>query len=342
MPKAEHYLDLESTNDAVIYPKGNRPALEVRRSFSFVLNVGKLVDPPNGKVFSVAPGNELRRANRAEIAAIKDVLPDFAAQTTWGAWQNGAPIPMKDGGTTYAHIPEGQWRYFVISFDGSNSTSTQIERAFSIAPFELKIGFTLLREAFRGSGAPTLIYHPARLFSQVKRLSDGELPFIDVTQADVESIRLLADQVRTFSHPPLNLKQFLEQVLDLDTLPHRSRLLFLGYFAVLESLVTHQPKKTDTIDSITRQVKQKVALLDNRWQPRIDYSAFGTSKPDTIWSTMYAYRSCLAHGGEPDFKDDLQLLHDHGQALGLLRQTVKSILRQALSEPQLVLDLRDC
>jgi hypothetical protein len=342
MPKAEHYLDFESTDSATIYPKGNRPALEVGRSFSFLLNVGGLVDPPDGKAFSVAPGNELRRANKAEIAAVKDVLPDFAAQTTWGAWQYGAEIPMKDGGTTYAHIPEDQWRYFVISFDGSNSTSTQIERALSIAPFELKIGFTLLREVFRGSGAPTLIYHPARLFSQVKRLSGGKLPFVDVTEPNVKSIRLLVNQVRTFNHPSLNLKRFLEQVLDLDALPHESRLLFLGYFAILESLVTHQPKKTDTIDSITRQVKQKVALLDNRWQPRIDYSAFGTSKPDTIWSAMYSYRSCLAHGGEPDFKNDLQLLHDHDRALGLLGQTVKSILRQALSEPQLVLDLRDC
>ncbi len=140
----------------------------------------------------------------------------------------------------------------------------------------------------------------------------------------------------------MNLKHLTEQLLDLDALPYKSPLLFLGYFAILESLLTHQPKQTDTIDSITRQVKQKVMLLDNRWQPRIDYSQFGGNKPETIWTTMYSYRSCLAHGREPDFKGNLQLLGNTDRALELLKQTVKSVLRQALLEPQLILDLQNC
>jgi len=107
-------------------------------------------------------------------------------------------------------------------------------------------------------------------------------------------------------------------------------------------LLTHQPKKTDTIDSITRQVKQKVLLLDNRWEPRIDYSAFAECKPDKIWSKMYDYRSCLAHGANPDFKKDLHQLGDPDRPLKLLKQTVKSVLRQAVIEPQLILDLRNC
>jgi hypothetical protein len=83
-------------------------------------------------------------------------------------------------------------------------------------------------------------------------------------------------------------------------------------------------------------------LLDNRWQPRIDYSPFPESKPETIWATMYAYRSSLAHGVEPDFKSDLQLLRSSNRALVLLKQTVKGVLRQALIEPQLIRDLRNC
>ena len=121
-----------------------------------------------------------------------------------------------------------------------------------------------------------------------------------------------------------------------------SPLLFLGYFAILESLLTHQPKPADTIDSITRQVKRKIILLDNRWQPRIDYSPFPKSAPERIWSVMYSYRSCLAHGGDPDFKKELHLLVDGNSALRLLRQTVKAVLRPTLVEPQLILDLRNC
>jgi hypothetical protein len=237
----------------------------------------------------------------------------------------------------------------VIGFEGSNSTIAEIERALCITPFELKIGFTLLQEVFPGNIRPMLIYHPARLFSLVRSTREGKvhflegaLPFLDVTPAVVENIILLSNQIRTCGQSVVNLKYFIAQMLDLDALPHESPLLFLGYFAILESLITHQPRPTDTIDSITRQVKQKVMLLDNRWQPRIDYRPFGENKPDTIWKIMYSYRSCLAHGAKPDFKGDLQLLGDPDRALNPLKQTVKGILRQALIEPQLILDLRNC
>ena len=55
---------------------------------------------------------------------------------------------------------------------------------------------------------------------------------------------------------------------------------------------------------------------------------------------MYQYRSVLAHGGRVEFTGDLATLRNHAQALGLLRDTVKAVIRQAL--PRLLLDLREC
>jgi hypothetical protein len=57
---------------------------------------------------------------------------------------------------------------------------------------------------------------------------------------------------------------------------------------------------------------------------------------------MYGYRSCLAHGGTPDFKRELSGLGDPGRAMDLLKWTVKAVCRQALIEPQLIADLKDC
>ena len=57
---------------------------------------------------------------------------------------------------------------------------------------------------------------------------------------------------------------------------------------------------------------------------------------------MYGYRSLIAHGGEPDFTGKLSLLKDEETALKLIKETAKAVIRQALSEPQLLLDLRDC
>jgi hypothetical protein len=116
----------------------------------------------------------------------------------------------------------------------------------------------------------------------------------------------------------------------------------LGHFAVLEALLTHPPKPTDPYDSITRQVKKKLALLDHRSQPGIDYSSFAEANRETVWAKMYAYRSTLAHGGAPTFDGDLQVLGSHDNALKLVKQTAKALIRQALIEPQLLADLRDC
>jgi hypothetical protein len=327
----------ELSDYTIIYAPGVRPAIEVGHAFAFVLNVSEV----DREVVSLAEGHQLRKATSSEVVAIKDVLTNNAAVTDWGAWQNG-PLITSGTKTTSEHLPESEWRYFVIAFDGSNSTIAEIEHSLCIAPFELKIAFTLMPEAFPTQKNPTLTYGPPRLFSQVRRMTLRILPTVKIAASEINAMVQLREQIRTHSNSTLNVQSFIRQILDLDGLPHESPLLFLGYFAILESLLTHKVKETDTLDSITRQVKQKVILLDNRWQPRIDYSPFHGTKPDRIWSRMYSYRSTLAHGSTPDFAKDLKELGDRDRSLSLLTQTVRNILRQALIEPQLILDLRNC
>lgn len=58
---------------------------------------------------------------------------------------------------------------------------------------------------------------------------------------------------------------------------------------------------------------------------------------------MYKYRSAITHGGMPDFtRGDLAVLMSPRQALKLLKETTKALIRHTLSEPQLILDLRQC
>ncbi len=56
---------------------------------------------------------------------------------------------------------------------------------------------------------------------------------------------------------------------------------------------------------------------------------------------MYAYRN-VAHGNAPDFKKELRALGSEADALRLLKETTKSIVRFALDEPVLLADLREC
>lgn len=106
---------------------------------------------------------------------------------------------------------------------------------------------------------------------------------------------------------------------------------------VLESLLTHNPH--GRADSLVHQVATKMLLVDKRFQARLDYSDFDGS-PDVIWKKLYAYRSAIAHGGAPDFANDLRCLRDDKTVIKFMRAAVKSLALLAVLEPVLITDLK--
>jgi hypothetical protein len=301
-------------------------------NFAFVMNISGLVGATS---FALAPGHNLRRASAEEISAIREVLQGMTGPAIVPAsmpWE----YRRASGGQTEP-IPEADWRYFVISFRGTNQALLALEEAFSVAPLELKIGFTVLRH-FGGRG---LMWHAGRLF-QLLDNAWWNLAFLEIAAPDVETIIMIHSQLQQHDQRLVDVSRLLRQLQDLEAVPRHSPLQFLGHFAVLEALLTHPPKPTDPYDSITRQVKKKLALLDHRSEASIDYSSFGEANRETVWAKMYAYRSTLAHGSAPTFDGDLQLLGSHAKALELVKQTTRAVIRQALIEPQLLSDLRDC
>jgi hypothetical protein len=222
----------------------------------------------------------------------------------------------------------------VIAFRGSNGTVERIREALEIAPVELEILFTSVN---RG-----LVWHQDHLFQALQEVRHNDEFFVEISAADLGEIKKLCTRLERNDSQVLNVKPFLGQLSGLKGLPRGSPLRFLGYFALLEALLTHSPQPTDPYDSITRQVKKKLILLDHRWLRKIDYMPFGGTPPEKIWEKMYAYRSDVAHGNEPDFKKRLALLKDHAHALRLLKETTKAIVRHGLDEPQLLVDLREC
>jgi len=253
-------------------------------------------------------------------------------------WEQRWPHP----GGTIEYLPEAEWRYFVIAFRGSNATITELQAAFDLAPLELELGFTILYSGIGDRKFPGLVWKPGRLFHVLDASEFIESFFVDVSAPDVESIAAIYSQLQQHDHRVIDIKRHATLLSELKALPHKSPLRFLGYFAVLESLLTHPPRPTDPYDSITRQVKKKLALLDHRWPCKIEYSPFGGARPETIWSQMYLYRSLVAHGGVPNFQGKLAVLRSPERALQLIKETVKAVVRHALAEPQLLLDLRDC
>jgi hypothetical protein len=302
-----------------------------RESFAFVLNVGRLIGAPS---YSVAPGHELRRARPDEVAVIKDTIGFLGPNPTFrfkSLWEHQVPSQ----GAQVVRLPESEWRYFVIAFKGNNLLLSQLERAFDLAPLELEVGFTVLAQG-------GVVWLPGRLF-HVLEVARHDIPFgVDVSVGDIDEMRAIHSQLQGRDDSLINVQNLALQLGQLKALPHYSPLRFLGYFAILESLLTHAPKPSDPYDSITRQVRKKLSLLNNRFSRPIDYSRFSGAAADTIWARMYEYRSRVAHGDAPDFTKDLAVLRNQETALALIKETVKAVIRQALIEPQLLLALREC
>jgi hypothetical protein len=306
-------------------------------SYTWVINIWHLVGQDE---FELAPGHILRRATVGERRRIREntkrMIPGGFFHPQWTIWEIRWP---HEGWKFVPLLDENEWRYFVIAFRGSSfRTIAVIEHVFDVAPVELEVGFTFSEHQ--------VAYYPPRLFHVVEELSPGNPDsLVDISAADAATIRTLYEKLERHDHALLDLKPTLNQLWSLKAMPHRSALRFLGYFAILEALLTHNPKPTDTIDSITRQMKQKVALLDHGWTPRLNYAPFGNAPAEKVWGTMYAYRSKLAHGAPADFasgSNEQRILGDPKRALTLLIDTVKAVVRYALEEPQLLVDLKNC
>jgi hypothetical protein len=316
------------------------PATELLENFAFLMNVSRLTgsDPAS---YVPIPGHQVRKANSAEIGIIR-ALNDSLAQGPFGPlghlfarhlWEDQFPHP----GGQHVPLQEAEWRYHVIAFEGWNGPISELQIAAALAPVELEFGLTIMRQGYG--------WHPERVFRTLADAPHNPAFFLDVTPNDIAVLRTVNEQLgRVDAASPIYVKNYAQQLLQLKALPAGSPLRFLGYFAILESLLTHKPKPTDPYESITRQVTQKLALLDNRWESRLDYTSFQNgARHETIWKKMYSYRSAVAHGDVPDFgSGDLALLVSPERAMALIKQSVKAVLRFALVEPRLVADLRDC
>lgn len=308
-----------------------QPQAALYSGYSFVMNVGCLVDGPS---YTLAPGHELRRATATEAASIKEIfdklagtVPVHRAEFLWET-SHGA-----DGRT----LLENEWRYFVISSTGSAQVPYELSLAFELVRAELEVGIAFHTTPIQGFG-----WNPARLVHFLEGVLWDSSFFIEVSASDAEEIQAIRSQLQNHDATLLDVRSLTGQLAQLKAFPHSSPLRFLGYFAILESILTHAPKPSDPYDSITRQVMRKLALLNHRFPRGMDYSAFGGAPEETVWKRMYGYRSQLAHGGQPQFTGEFQVLVSHNAALKLIKEAVKATIRHALSEPQLLVDLREC
>ena len=322
------------SNDSVPYS-------QLQKSFVFVLNN---IDVKGELPIEVAPDHFFERANSEQTVRIKNLLKLY---TPFGhsAILNLQPYEVNFSKTSSSSgfqlepLMEDRWRYWVISFKGSNTELGHIASAASLLRNDLELGFYVLGKSSltcgEGFGG-----HPASMFSFFENRAMGQPP-VSVNEDELREIRENYDIVKKISPDHEHITRAFRKFRDLRSLPRSSELVTIGLFSIIESLVTHSPKHSE--DSLTHQIKTKIPLLSKRFQRNLDYVGhFGEIKEEKVWNKLYGYRSRIVHGEHSNLSGTLEVLKDRKTVNKFLKETTKLLLLLALREPTLLTDLKKC
>lgn len=240
----------------------------------------------------------------------------------------------------YKELPESKWHYYVVTTPDNGSINHDLHLAANISdtPFDLAgLTFNKMGMGFRQGTLQN--YFDIGAEHPVIKVSRESL--IDISLIYRSYLNATKGELEGATFPEIQRAMSMFDALSL--LPKNSEFHVLGLFAIIEMLITHNPKLEDRGDSITHQMQSKIPLLSRRFSRPLDFSSFLSNVSEkTIWAALYKYRSTLAHGSVPNFQKDLNILKDASNAKAFLREVVKALLRHCLKEPQLYKDLRDC
>jgi hypothetical protein len=247
---------------------------------------------------------------------------------------------------TYDVLSSSDFRYVTLLCDPASADPMELFyralHALRLVEAELPVGFIARYDP------PRITSHTGGTFeaSILSGLTTADRT-VRLTNVDVEQAReLVSDMLTLDTDQFAAIRHAVGLFADLDYVPNFTPLWVLGHFIVWEALLTHNPDPNDPQDSLGRQLRRSIPLLEHRLTAAgdapLDQSWASGMRLDRIIGKLYQYRSAIAHGsphmgifqkdpfkaiGWPDLDEWIRLL-------------TKRLLRSALREPQLVMDLR--
>ncbi len=261
-------------------------------------------------------------------------------------------MPQIESGSVYSggilENPE-EWRHAVIECSDKDILFSNVNLAFSLSDADLRMGFVCLEG--NAVSTPFIDFPMLNIRNSLGAMFvDHELPSIESLPEIRWNIENILSNINT--DLPSEIRKMAYLFSSLDNLPDSSLLKVLGYFSVIEGLLSHCPEGSDRVDSIQRQLIRNIKLLNNRLKKigrGIAFDDFGDVKSETVLKKLYAFRSDIAHGGDRELslnniskirigkktdQDGYLWVHDW------LRSMTKKLLLAAIMEPELVMDLK--
>ena len=309
-------------------------------SFAFVLN---FYDYAGDLPLEVMPGVYLDRASSTQAQGIVNLLNQHGKSFAGGPWMYfvealKAPPP---GGFSYTQVPPGQAKFWVLNFSGNPTPVWDLCEAAQLTDSELEIAATFhpkRTDAVHQIDPPRMFH-----FSQ-----EHIHPILQQLESDdLQSAASHYQRLRDFANASgdeakATVTRIFQDFISLSAGQRHGHLPFLGHFALIEALITHDPRQHG--DSLNHQLSTKMPLLMRRFCRPLELpSNFKVTDLRTLWKRLYEVRSIVAHGERADFtKGRLRELHDFNTVFKFVRASLKRLIIQSLQEPTLVFDLKIC
>ena len=313
---------------------------KIQGGFNFIATV---LDIDFELPLDITPTLRLERASKNQIEVIKKTLVTNYGMSSYSEhYHYESDIKDEgDGRTSYHALPEESFKYYVVSYSGGNQQAYQF---FSVADL-------IFPHLATFSSFPTSEEFRNRKIIGSRRASFGSTSFYFMPthfpkKFDIDAFNRMQELLQKYIGLDAVLYEGIIRAIRFnDNLKRVSRLNelpVLGLFVIIEMLLTHNPNDKEIGDSLTHQIKTKIAFLSPRFVIPLDYSVFGEKEiPEKIWGSLYEYRSCVAHGNHIDFsKGQLKRLKDADTAYDFLKAATRTLLVQALMEPDIINGLK--
>lgn len=320
-----------------------------RGGYAHIINIGGL--PRKGKI-AIADGIVLRRASAAQVRSIRALHQHHGLfePAERNPFETAFRFTSPEGGdmrsANVSDLARSAWTYYVAEHLGSNIALHTFLESTALTPWPLERGAGVHDENFvEGTGIGFGFGVNTRALERFANASaHSEQPFFVLDEAGIQELRSVYTAYKNHDNAVVDLHAAVRRYWTLKEVPENSDMHLLGLFGILESLLTHKPDDKDPNDSLTRQIKNKVNLLNARFSRPLPYSELlGEVDPIKVWGALYGLRSCAAHGTTADFtRGSLRILKNAMAAKALVNLAVTATMRQALEEPALIRDLKGC
>ncbi len=303
---------------------------------------------------NLSSGVTLRRPNEAELFTIRGLLQTISgnSHSYWIPYE--ALITQKEdiNGFTFTHTDNpANWHYYLLSDDHGGTHVYALEQALLLLEPSIDLSIRVLSNLGDGSQAIKTSGHGGFMPHIFERYHYGAHEVgnrLVLTTADILLTENISGQIASLSTNYEFVKTAAQIWQEMRRISQSSRLQVIGFFSIIECLITHSPRLAESLDSISHQLCGKLRLITNRMGSNdLLTTTFGSatdgSATDTkVWKRLYSYRSSIAHGNTVSFKREFSVLKSHKVVVDFLSTFTRNLLLHALNEPQLFSDLKDC